>query len=588
VQIDVSVLDREGNPVRGLAAQDFTLLENGTPQVIRGFVPIELPAPVQPTAAWVRDVGPDVVANTQEMRRLVVIVMDDGMTRADAGESKLAVTIARAAVDQLGPADLAAVVFTYLGRAQNFTADRRELRAAIDSFVPRSSSALGPPLACKLPRGGCVVAAMQNVGTFLNTAPPGRKVLIYVGASPDIPIRPDADDPVSVVTEMFRVLQRANVEVNAFDAGGLRTFAPTATDRSMKDAADRIRAARSEQDNLRSLAENTGGRAIVDTNTPDAAVADVFRRNSAYYLLGFQSSEAKMDGRFRKIEVRVNRPDVEVRARSGYYAARAADSRKKTEPDALEASLAHGLPAPDLPVQLHAAILPAPGRQEAAVVVTAGLRQSSDFAAEHVSVLTAAFDSAWAERGRHRQSFDLVARAADAGAFQYDVHSRFLLRPGRYEIRVAVESRGRRGSALKSIDVPDFRDQELSLSSVLIDRTPTVAIQADATRDILPIVPTSARVFARSDKASMFVRIGQGGKRALGEVIVTTRIVDARAGVRFEQRDAVSAERFTPARTADHQLALPVARLEAGDYLLQVDAVAGERKSSRDARFTVR
>lgn len=589
VQIDVSVLDRDGNPVRGLTEQDFSLFENGKPQVIRGFVPIELPAPVRPAAAWARDIGPDVVANPPEMRRLVVILMDDGMTAADAGESELAVRIARAAIDQLGPADLAAVAFTYLGRAQNFTADRRELHAAVESFVPRRSSAVevGPPIACRLARGGCVVAALRNIGEFLNTAPPGRKVLIYIGSSPDLPVRPDAEDPISVATDMFRMLQRANVEINAFDAGGLRTFAPIAADRSVREAATRISLDRAGQDNLRSLADNTGGRAIVDTNAPDAAVAEIFRRNSAYYLLGFQSSDPKPDGRFRKIEVRVNRPDVEVRTRSGYYAARSSDLRKKTEPDPLEATLAHGLPAPDLPVQLHAAILPVPGRRESAVVVTAGLQQTSDVAAEHVSILIAAFDSAWKERGRQRQSFDLAARAANAGTFQYDVHSRFVLRPGRYEIRVAVDSRGRRGSVMKSVDVPDFRDHELALSSVFIDRRPAVVVQADATRDLLPIVPTSARAFAGGDKVSMFVRVSQGGKKPAADVTVTTRIVDARDSVRHEQRAVVSADRFAPARTADHQVDLPLAQLEGGEYLLRVDAVAGARKSSRDARFRV-
>jgi VWFA-related protein len=587
VQIDVSVLDRGGNPVRGLTEQDFSLFENGKPQVIRGFVPIELPAPVRPGAAWVRDIGPDVVANRPEMRRLVVILMDDGMTAADAGESELAVRIARAAIDQLGPADLAAVAFTYLGRAQNFTADRRELHAAVDSFAPRSSSAVGPPIACKLARGGCVVAALRNIGEFLNTAPPGRKVLIYVGSSPELPIRPDAEDPISVTTDMFRMLQRANVEINAFDAGGLRTFAPTATDRSVQDAATRTSLARAAQDNLRSLADNTGGRAIVDTNAPDTAVAEVFHRNSAYYLLGFQSSDSKADGRFRKIEVRVNRPDVEVRTRSGYYASRSSDLRKKTTPDPLEATLAHGLPAPDLPVQLHAAILPVPGRREAAVVVTAGLQQTSGVAAEHVSILIAAFDSAWKERGRQRQSFDLAASAANAGSFQYDVHSRFVLRPGRYEIRVAADSGGRRGSVMKSVDVPDFRDHELALSSVFIDRRPAAVVQADATRDLLPIVPTSARTFAGGGKVSMFVRVSQGGKKPAADVTVTTRIVDARDNVRHEQRAVVSADRFAPARTADHQVDLPLAQLEGGDYLLRVDAAAGAHKSSRDARFRV-
>jgi VWFA-related protein len=588
VQIDVSVLDRHGAPVTGLSADDFVVLENGKPQQIRGFASIAVPPPIALPAAWLRDIGPDVVSNAAETRRFVVILMDDAFTGFEEGEAKLAKAVARAAVERLGPADLAAVVFTFLGRAQNFTADRRELDAAIESFSPRGGASPGPPLACTLQRGGCVVASLQNIGNVLAEAPPGRKLLIYVGSAPDINFKGDGDDPVSVVTDMFRSLQRANVEVNAFDVAGLRTFAGKASDRTVKDMNDRVSLSRAAQDNLRTLADNTGGRAVVNTNAPEAAIADVFRRNSVYYLVGFQSSDTRSDGRYRRIEVKVNRPDVEVRTRSGYYAARPADSRKGPDAAPLDAALAHGLPLPDLPLQLHASVVPAPGRREAWVIVTSGLLQSADFAAEHVTVLTAAFDTGATERARHRQSFDLPARAAASGTWQYDVHARFLLRPGRYEIRVAAESRDRRGTVMKSVDVPDFAAAPLSQSSVLIERTPAIAIQMDATREIAPIVPTSARVFRRAERVSLFVRVSQGGKTPLSRVSMTTRIVNARDAIAFEQRDDLSDERFAAGRAGDYRLDLPLGRLEPGDYLLQVDAIAGERTSSRDARFTVR
>ncbi len=141
---------------------------------------------------------------------------------------------------------------------------------------------------------------------------------------------------------------------------------------------------------------------------------------------------------------------------------------------------------------------------------------------------------------------------------------------------------------MKSVDVPEFAADALSQSTLLIERTPTIAIQLDATRDIVPIVPTSARAFRQAEKASLFVRVSQGGKSPLSRVTVTTRIVNARDAIAFENRDELPEERFATGRAADYRLDLPLGRLEPGDYLLQVDAVAGERKSSRDARFTVR
>lgn len=172
VQLDVSVLDRDGRPVRGLTADDFTVLENGRPQPIVAFTPIDVPPPSTPRAPWMRDVPVDIVSNEQETRRIVVIVMNDGFTGTDRGESTSARTVARTVIDQLGPADLAAVVFTFMGTNQNFTTDRVKLRKAIESFVPRNSADAGVPLGCGNRRGGCAVDTLVNIATFRR--PPRR------------------------------------------------------------------------------------------------------------------------------------------------------------------------------------------------------------------------------------------------------------------------------------------------------------------------------------------------------------------------------------------------------------------------------
>lgn len=70
------------------------------------------------------DAGTEVASNEADIRRLVVIVMDDARTGFDHGESLSARKIAHAIVDELGPSDLAAVAFTFMGTVQNLTADR--------------------------------------------------------------------------------------------------------------------------------------------------------------------------------------------------------------------------------------------------------------------------------------------------------------------------------------------------------------------------------------------------------------------------------------------------------------------------------
>ena len=220
VNIDVSVLDQNYQPVRGLTAEDFSIRENGKPQRIVAFVPMEVPVPAPVSAPWMRDIGPDVVTNALDTRRLVVILMDDGNTSFAQGESKLARGVARAIIDGLGPADLAAVVFTFLGRAQNFTADRQQLYAAVDSFTPRNSTegprvggfgeatAAGKPLGCILKLGGCTVDALKNVAMFLETAPPGRKLVFYVGSDPGLSVGGDPNNQIVAVMDMFRALHR--------------------------------------------------------------------------------------------------------------------------------------------------------------------------------------------------------------------------------------------------------------------------------------------------------------------------------------------------------------------------------------------
>jgi VWFA-related protein len=136
VQVDVSVLDKDRQPVRGLTQSDFTVLEDGKPRPIVAFVPVELAeaSQGQPSALWMRDVAPDVTTNRARPEGRLVVIMFDWSIRFE--DQLLAKKIARAAVDQLGPDDLAAVLFTSPfgngGVPQNFTADRTRLLAAIN------------------------------------------------------------------------------------------------------------------------------------------------------------------------------------------------------------------------------------------------------------------------------------------------------------------------------------------------------------------------------------------------------------------------------------------------------------------------
>ena len=138
VQLDVSVLDRDHHPVRGLTASDFTVLEDGAPRDIVAFEPIELPRRPAPPVAWMREIAPDVATNRPFEGRLVVVLIGGTFGR-DVWTASTAGRIADAILEQIGPDDLTAVV--YAGDndySQGFTSDRARLRARLSiSNAPR-------------------------------------------------------------------------------------------------------------------------------------------------------------------------------------------------------------------------------------------------------------------------------------------------------------------------------------------------------------------------------------------------------------------------------------------------------------------
>ena len=582
VQLDVLVLDRQRRPIRGLTAADFTVRERGTPQPIVAVSEVDVPDPVEPPAVWMRDVGPDVTSNDLQTRRLIILVLDDGMTGVDVGEPRLTRQVARSVIEHLGPADLAAVVFTFSGRYQNFTADRAQLLKAIDSFTPRNWGSAGPPLGCQLRQGGCTVNALFQIGEVLRTAPPGRKAIMYVGPALTFDTSPTTLNGPTVldrIRDMFQSLQQANVSVYSFDPRG--TQAPVVNSSQV------------------ALAESTGGRSIEYTNNPARFVPEVFRENSSYYLIGYRVTDPARDGRFRNVEVEVHRNDVEVRARNGYYA-RKPSTAKPSSASPLETAIARGLPSGDLPIRVSTAAFGVTGRREADVVVVTAVQEPADsedrsragradaLVVRRVETVATAFATSWRSRGAHRQTVELTMRPGVRADADYEVISRLRLAPGRYEVRFGAERAGRAGSVFVSIDVPDFSKAPLSLSGVLIERSPALLIAPrDALAGLAPVVPTTVREFTASDRVTSFLRVYQGASRAPSDVSVVSTIVGEAGRTLVEHRAGLDAGRFTPTRSADFRWDLPLTGLPAGDYLLRIDATTAGRSERRDVRFRV-
>jgi VWFA-related protein len=611
VHLDVSVLDQARRPVRGLAPADFTVLENGQPQNVAVFSAVDIPDVEAPKVPWVRDIAPDVKSNQDvRERRLFLILMDDAAIQADPYALNNVKSIARGVIDRLHPSDLAAVVFMRDNKhSQDFTSDRARLLAAIDRFAVGFRD-MGGSNTLYFHMSVDVVRRAVEV---LKSLPDRRKAMVYIGQGVPVDLATAAapvlvqglsdgkPSNVSVRGEManlsymmslaFRDAARANVNVYTFDACGLRV------EKLLTTVIEPTCIPSLEVDYIENVAAATGGRAVVNTGDFEPGLNQLFIENGSYYLLGYQSTNPAHDGKTRRIEVRVNRPGVTVRARNGYEADRPNDAKRKAELAAqpLGTALAGVLPKGDLPMQLTAAPFAIPGKKEALVAVMLGVqqpvRESAARVVEKVDLQVNAYDTNGRFHGGTRLRADVTVRGGASGLADYEVLARLNLKPGRYQLRTAasVGSLTTSGSLYYDVDIPDFSEAPLSLSGLVMTSSPARQIApADALKNVIPVVPTSQRVFPQGTQASAFVRVYQGGKKPMTDVPFWIELRNQDDHVVLERRDDVRADAFgAGTRAADINVALPIPRLARGSYLLTV-AVGAKAEVRRFVRFEVR
>jgi VWFA-related protein len=637
VEVDVSVLDKDRRPVRGLAPPNFTILEDGKPRPIVAFSAVDLPErdASSARASWVRDVSPDVVTNAIRPEGRLVVIMLDWSIRFE--DHLLANRIATAAVNSLGPDDLGAVVFSSgfgnAGTPQNFTADRSRLLASINRpwAVALHNPASGPgadPRNRNLvmiddPEGymsgdclcrACVPETIARVADAVRDVRGRRKTLIFIGTyfraeeslqgpasrqggeggflrSPSItPVRPGiCAAPLQDAREkMVRAASLANLTIQTFDPVGLETSGNSPLGGSTEGQRER-------REGLAVPADLTGGRTVMNTETPEALMPAVFAESGSYYLLAFAPADAKANGRLHKIDVKVDRPGVNVRTRSGYVSGptRPPD-RKPTigSPDTV-AALQEVLPRADVPLTVSVAPFAIAGKAESAVAVVLGARQPvpADLSGKTatVKVLAAAFG--WDGRSADfvDQTVGVTWRPDASGSSRYEVVSRLTLKPGRYEVRVALAAApNQRGSVYTFVDVPDFAKQPLSLSGVVLAAPGISSAGREAFANVLPLVPTAQREFARTDQATAFVQIYQEASAPTRPATVRALIAGSTDRIVMDEATALPPDRFATNHSADYRLELPLAKLEPGEYLLTIDAAQGPNIARRSVRFTVR
>jgi len=256
-----------------------------------------------------------------------------------------------------GEGDLAAVIHTFGGTQTNqgLTSDRKLLLAAVDRFVGqklpsvtlsrideyrRTQDIRQPGDPVKDPDdmkraydARASLDTLKSASEWLSRLRGRRKAILFLSEGIDYNLYDQINNrEASSITDSLReataAAVRANVSFYTIDPRGLGglgsemmeiqpVFDEPALGLTPEGLQGDVQVA---QDSLRTLADETSGFAAVNTNDFSSAFARMVKDNSAYYLLGYYSSNTRRDGRLRKVEVRLTTPGLTVRARRGYTA----------------------------------------------------------------------------------------------------------------------------------------------------------------------------------------------------------------------------------------------------------------------------
>lgn len=659
VEIDARVTDAQGRIVADLTADDFEVREDGRVQTIDSFAFVNIPIEraEQPLFADA-PIEADVQTNEHVEGRVYLIVLDDlHVDPTRAGRVKAA---ARRFLEQgFGVNDLAAVTYTSgrAGDGQDFTNNTRLLLAAIDKFSGRKfPSATVEQLSTLAPgpdglqsagdgfgqerpyRARSAMTAIRKLAEFMAGVRGRRKTMVLISEGVDFDIfqatgveGATASAVIGDTHDAIAAATRGNVIIYAIDPRGLQTGTEDliAVSSTLDDGSPGTQSAMSElrrsQDSLRVLADATGGFAAVNRNDMNSAFDRIVSENSSYYLLGYYPSNDRRSGRRRTLEVRVKRPGLQVRSRSGYVEprgrARADAARDASMPPALAEALASPIPIGGVPLKVFAAPFKGPAPNAAVAIAVEfdptrfDIVEKDGTFTERLDVVYSAVDVSGKVFPGDRHTVNLAMKPdtfARVKARGFRVLTKMELPPARYQLRVAVgNATGKVGSVLYDLDVPDFYKAPLTMSGVAITaasaREVATITPHDPLGDVMPGLPTATREFARGDILVLFTEFYENAAnapphrldfraelRAEGGQVVR-QSADERSSTELDrpstaQGAASNAERR---RTGGYgfEAQLPLADVEPGLYVLHVEGRARDNVAavvSRDILIRVR
>jgi VWFA-related protein len=638
---------KTGEVVKGLSQKDFTVLENGKPQSIETFdfesVDMATPlneATVSGLAAGLATSSSKavVVAKPEDLRNHRLIVMFFDLTSMQPEDLDRAVEAAQAFLKtKMQPADLVALVSLgdTLTVDQDFTADKNALINKVAVYNGTESQGFQPGAAANSNQVEDTTGytpdesefndvntdrelfALRAVSQSLSKIDEKKSLLYFSGG-----ISRDGIENQASLRAAINAAVRANLAIYSVDTRGLQAIGPLgdASTGSLRGSGayngssitNNMNANFASQEVMGTLSSETGGKAFFDSNDFAPAFAQVQHDTSAYYAIGFHSSNPARDGKYRKLTFKINKPGIKLEFRPGYYApADFQHSANEDREQQLTDELASDMPATDIAVYLDAmhfrldesryfmpVSLLVPGSQIPFV-------KGGDKDKATLDIIGEVIDEVKRPIGRVRETVKLnLDPTLNARQKNIQYTTSFNLPPGKYQLKFVVRENqtGRMGSFEADVTLPDMKKAPLKMSSIVLASARQPSKKSGKEVDPLvrngqEYVPDIAHVFRQDqhmfllyevydptrEKADTLPKGAKPGINLLSSLellqgstkVYETPLVQAKS-VNVEGRNAVAVE-----------MDVPLAGLKPGAYLCQLNVIDDAGGSFAFPRFAV-
>src|SRR6267143_2068963 len=548
VLVNVVARDKKGNLIRDLKKGDFTLFEEGKKQEISTFDfenvdDLAAAGAAEATVSGAAEQGALLRSGKKAPasldardRRLILLFFD--FSAMEPEQIDRSVEAAKKFVGtKMQPADLIALVSlaTNMHVDLDFTDDKTKLLTALTAYNSGQGQGFENGSTGSAEGTAETSGAFSADDTDFNTFNADRKLLALqslmqaLGKLPQKKsliyfsngITQSGADNQSALRATTAAAVKANVSIYSMDIRGLQAFPPGGEAQSASlhwqsaysgaAVLNDLNGNAASQDTLATLSGDTGGKAFFDSNDFGTVFSQVQRDSSAYYVLGFTSNNPLKDGRFRRLRVQVNRSDLKLDFRAGYYAGRDFEHLNRADREQqLEDELAAQLPRVDVP--LYAG--------------TAFFRKDDSRYYLAVSLVVPGSQIPFVtEKEKDNATIDIIGEVREGGKFpvgqlrdtvrlavdstqqvrrkNVQYNTGFVLAPGSYHLKFVVRENqtGRIGSFETDVQIPDLRKAPLKISSVVLSslRAPVTGKKSGANplvRDQMELVPNITHVFA--------------------------------------------------------------------------------------------